>query len=236
MDPERFLTAAVMWYNRFMLLAPGPEERQKSPEARRKFAEVGPLTLSKMTYYIAGAKTCQHDLEAKGLWQAIPERRPEFLRVLQLIDKCAFTLSVRFTTQPHPDDSRSTRLERVGRSAGEELRQRRVGGGREVSAGRRRAYRRSPGGSFCHQKVESSTKAKRWGEAQVGGRSFVELIALVAQTEESMTRLSKSDDVRRRRQGRIADVSKASRFIPSSSDPHSGVLRTDHRPVIDAEY
>jgi hypothetical protein len=94
MDPERFLTAAVMWYNRFMLLAPDPEERQKSPEARRKFAEVGPLTLSKMTYYIDGAKTCQHDLEAKGLWQVIPERRPEFLRVLQLIDKCAFTLSV----------------------------------------------------------------------------------------------------------------------------------------------
>jgi hypothetical protein len=29
----------------------------------------------------------------------------------------------------------------------------------------------------------------------------------------------------RRRQGRIADVSKASRFIPSSNDPHSGALR-----------
>ena len=47
-----------------------------------------------MTYYIDAAKTCQHDLEAKGLWQVIPERRAEFLRVLQLIDKCAFTLSV----------------------------------------------------------------------------------------------------------------------------------------------
>jgi hypothetical protein len=93
MDPERFLTAAVMWYNRFMLLAPDPAEREKSAEARRKFAEVGPLTLSEMTYYIDGAKACQHDLEAKGLWQVIPERRAEFLRVLQLIDKCAFTLS-----------------------------------------------------------------------------------------------------------------------------------------------
>ena len=29
----------------------------------------------------------------------------------------------------------------------------------------------------------------------------------------------------RRRQGRIADVSKASRFIPSRSDPHSGAQR-----------
>jgi hypothetical protein len=94
LDPERFLTAAVMWYNRFMLMAPDPAERQISAEARRKFAEVGPLTLSKMTYYIDGAKTCQHDLEANGLWKVIPERRAEFLRVLRLIDKCAFTLSV----------------------------------------------------------------------------------------------------------------------------------------------
>jgi hypothetical protein len=93
LDPERFLSAAVMWYNRFMLLAPDATERKKSAEARRKFAEVGPLTLSEMTYYIDGAKACQHDLEAKGLWQVIPERRAEFLRVLQLIDKCAFTLS-----------------------------------------------------------------------------------------------------------------------------------------------
>jgi hypothetical protein len=93
MDPERFLTAAVMWYNRFMVLAPDPEERQKSAEARSKFAEMGPLTLTKMRYYIDAARNCQHDLEAKGMWQAIPERRAEYLRVMQLIDKCAFTLS-----------------------------------------------------------------------------------------------------------------------------------------------
>ncbi len=34
-----------------------------------------------------------------------------------------------------------------------------------------------------------------------------------------------SVSVRRRRQGGIADVSKASRFIPSSSDPHSASPR-----------
>jgi hypothetical protein len=94
MDPERFLTAAVMWYNRFMLLAPNTDERRKYAEARRKFEEVGPPVLSKMTYYIEAAKTCQHDLEKKGSWQAFPVRRAEFLRVLQLIDKCAFALSV----------------------------------------------------------------------------------------------------------------------------------------------
>jgi hypothetical protein len=94
LDPERFLTAAVMWYNRFMLLAPDPDERQKSAEARRKFAGVGPPTLSKMTYYLGAASACQHDLEQKGVWQVLPERRAEFLRVKQLLQKCAFALAV----------------------------------------------------------------------------------------------------------------------------------------------
>jgi len=93
MDPERFLTAAVMWYDRFMLLAPDPDERKKSAEARRRFEEIGPPTLDKMKYYLDEASTCQRDLEQKGLWQTIPERRPEFLRVLKLLQKCAFTLS-----------------------------------------------------------------------------------------------------------------------------------------------
>ena len=94
LDPERFLTAAVMWYNRFMLLAPDPDERQKSAEARRKFEQVGPPTLSKITHYLGAASACQRDLAQKGLWQALPERRAEFLRVMQLMQKCAFTLSV----------------------------------------------------------------------------------------------------------------------------------------------
>jgi hypothetical protein len=94
MDPERFLTAAAMWYNRFMLLAPDTDERRKSAEARRKLAEVGPPTLSKMNFYLEAARTCQHDLEQKGLWKAIPERRAEYLCVLQLVDKCASALSV----------------------------------------------------------------------------------------------------------------------------------------------
>jgi hypothetical protein len=94
MDPERFLTASVMWYNRFMLLAPDPTERQNSAAARTKFEQVGPLSLSKMSFYIEAAKSCQRELEQKGLWRAIPERRAEYLMVMRLIEKCAVSLSV----------------------------------------------------------------------------------------------------------------------------------------------
>jgi hypothetical protein len=93
-DPERFLSAAVMWYNRFLLLAPDVAERQKSESARRKFDEVGRPTLAKMKYYLQLARSGQHDLEKKGLWQALPERRKEFLQVAQLMDGSAFALAV----------------------------------------------------------------------------------------------------------------------------------------------
>jgi hypothetical protein len=93
-DPERILTAAVMWYNRFLLMAPEVEERKKSAEARKKFDEVGRPALDKMKYYLDAARACQQDLERKGLWQAIPERRKEFLQVQRLMEKSAFTLAV----------------------------------------------------------------------------------------------------------------------------------------------
>jgi hypothetical protein len=93
-DPERILTAAVMWYDRFLLLAPEVPERQKSEGARKKFEEVGRPTLSKMKYYIEQARACQHDLERKGLWQAIPERRKEFLQIARLMEKSTFALAV----------------------------------------------------------------------------------------------------------------------------------------------
>jgi hypothetical protein len=94
MDPERFLSAAVMWYNRIMLIAPDPETRQKSAEIRREFEKVGTPALSEMTHYLDAASASQRDLQQKGLWQALPERRAEFTRLMQLLRKCAFTLSV----------------------------------------------------------------------------------------------------------------------------------------------
>jgi len=93
-DPERILTAAVMWYNRFLLLAPEVSDRQKSEQARAKFDEIGRPTLGKMKYYIQLARACQRDLEQKGLWQAIPERRKEFLQIARLMEKSTFSLAV----------------------------------------------------------------------------------------------------------------------------------------------
>jgi tetratricopeptide (TPR) repeat protein len=93
-DPERYLAAAAMWYNRFLLLAPEVAERRKSAEARKKFEEAGLPALNKMKYYLQAARTCQHDLEKKGLWQAIPERRKEFLQVVQLLEKSADALAI----------------------------------------------------------------------------------------------------------------------------------------------
>ncbi len=110
-DPERFLTAAVMWYNRFLLLAPEVADRLKSQEARKKFDEVGRPTLDKMKYYIQLARIRQHDLERKGLWQAIPERRKEFLQVARLMETSTFALAVTLQnnrSQMNQDQSGST--------------------------------------------------------------------------------------------------------------------------------
>ena len=93
-DPERFLSAAVMWYNRFLLLAPDVAERKKSPAARNKFEEAGRPALDKMKYYLQKAEACQHNLEENGLWQAFPERRKEYFQVKQLLKGSVFSLAV----------------------------------------------------------------------------------------------------------------------------------------------
>jgi hypothetical protein len=93
-DPERFLSAAVMWYNRFLLLAPDVAQRRTSAEARKKFEEAGRPALYKMKYYLDKAEACQRDLEKKGLWQAIPERRKEYYQVKQLLKASVLSLSI----------------------------------------------------------------------------------------------------------------------------------------------
>ena len=98
MDPERFLTAAVMWYNRVMLLAPDSEERDKSAAARRKFEEIGPLGIDKMTYYLQAAKTCQQPWKLKGLWQVDPRTPSGIPSIMKLIDKCASRFQSLYST------------------------------------------------------------------------------------------------------------------------------------------
>ena len=94
LDPERILTGAVMWYNRFLLLAPEPADRKKSPEARQRFDAIGRQALDKMNYYLRRAKVCQQALERNGLWQTIPERRKEYYQVAQLMSRSVLTLSI----------------------------------------------------------------------------------------------------------------------------------------------
>jgi hypothetical protein len=109
-DPERLLTGAVMWYNRFLFQAPEPAERKRSVFARRQFDQIGRPALEKMKYYLLAARSCENDLEKKGLWQAFPERRKEFLQVQQVMEKSATSLAValqnnRELTGQGPSDS-----------------------------------------------------------------------------------------------------------------------------------
>jgi hypothetical protein len=93
-DPERYLTGAVMWYNRFMLLAPDVAARRASVEARKQFESLGFETLQKMQFYLNGAKQCQAKLTAKGLWQIRPEpRREDYETTFQFVNAVARGLS-----------------------------------------------------------------------------------------------------------------------------------------------
>jgi hypothetical protein len=93
-DPERYLTGAVMWYNRFMLMAPDVEVRRNSTNARQKFDSLGFQALQKMQFYLDGAKRCEADLIAKGLWQIRPEpRTKDYENVFQFVNALARALS-----------------------------------------------------------------------------------------------------------------------------------------------
>jgi hypothetical protein len=93
-DPERYLTGAVMWYNRFMLMAPDVAARHASVEAQHRFESLGFETLQKMQFYLGGAKQCEADLTAKGLWQIRPEpRTKDYEKTLRFVDALARGLS-----------------------------------------------------------------------------------------------------------------------------------------------
>ena len=89
-DPERYVTGAVMWYNRFMLMAPDVAARQTSDEAEARFVSLGQPTLQKMQFYLEGAKDCEAELIARGLWQIRPEpRKKDYEKVFQFVNALA---------------------------------------------------------------------------------------------------------------------------------------------------
>ncbi len=95
MDPERYLTGAVIWYNRFMLMAPDVNSLQASVDARNRFDSLGFATLQKMQFYLGGATKCENDLKAKGLWETRPlPRRNDYAKVFQLMSALTHSLSL----------------------------------------------------------------------------------------------------------------------------------------------
>jgi hypothetical protein len=93
-DPDRYLAGAVMWYNRFMLMAPDVEARRNSMDAKHKFDSLGFPTLQKMQFYLEAAKRCEADLTAKGLWETRPEaRRKDYEKVFTLVNALTRGLS-----------------------------------------------------------------------------------------------------------------------------------------------
>lgn len=93
-DPERYLTGAVMWYNRFMLMAPDVETRRNSTDAKHTFDSLGFPTLQKMQFYLDGAKRCEADLAAKGLRETRPEaRREDYQKVFMFVNALTRSLS-----------------------------------------------------------------------------------------------------------------------------------------------
>ena len=95
MDPERYLTGAVIWYNRFMLKAPEVASRQASIDAQNRFESLGYPTLQKMQLYLGEATKCESDLKAKGLWEIRPlARRNDYEKVFQFISVLTRSLAL----------------------------------------------------------------------------------------------------------------------------------------------
>jgi hypothetical protein len=94
MDPERYVAGAVMWYNRFMLMAPDVASRLASVDARKRFESLGIPTLQKMQFYLTEATKCESDLKAKALWETRPlARRNDYAKVFQFMSALTRSLS-----------------------------------------------------------------------------------------------------------------------------------------------
>jgi hypothetical protein len=74
-DPERHLGLAMVYYNRFALLAPDVPSRKNSFLARRLFETQAVQTVEKMQECLKSAQLLQNGLLASGVWQKRSEAR-----------------------------------------------------------------------------------------------------------------------------------------------------------------
>jgi hypothetical protein len=74
-DPERHLGLAMVYYNRFALLAPDVASRKSSFMARRLFETQALQTAEKMKKCLQNAQSRQQGMTASGVWQNRSEAR-----------------------------------------------------------------------------------------------------------------------------------------------------------------
>jgi hypothetical protein len=74
-DPERCLGRAMVYYNRFALLAPDVQSRKTSFIARRLFETQALQTAEKMKECLKSARSRQEGMIASGVWQNRSEAR-----------------------------------------------------------------------------------------------------------------------------------------------------------------
>ena len=74
-DPERYLGLAMVYYNRFALLAPDVPNRKTSFIARRLFEIQALQTAEKMKECLKSARSRQQGMIASGVWQNRSEAR-----------------------------------------------------------------------------------------------------------------------------------------------------------------
>jgi hypothetical protein len=87
-DPERHLGLAMVYYNRFALLAPDIPSRKSSFMARRLFETQALQTAEKMKECLLFAQSCQQDMIASGVWQNRSQARlDDYQQVEQMVGR-----------------------------------------------------------------------------------------------------------------------------------------------------
>jgi hypothetical protein len=87
-DPERHLGLAMVYYNRFALLAPDVPSRKSSFIARRLFETQALETAEKMKKCLQNAQSRQQSMIASGVWQKRSDARlSDYQQAEQMVEK-----------------------------------------------------------------------------------------------------------------------------------------------------